>query len=277
MTQPIFLDGFVRPLIVSGLTAILTSCAAPQQVRQASPQIVHDYRVAKTEKSTAPSKSNPRHRVMADRYTVNATPANVPKVDVSPPVQPNNPDTVRNIILKSLEKRQAMVDAIATLNISEPPLCTKQLPPDTVKEAGVMALAYGFHVAEEDFQRDVRAAGIHKVESMGKNTGVRESICDWAQVMSALTHEMYKRVEEYKRRVGETGTAGRADSPGSTPHEFSTRPVADVCDTRGALQCQNQLKDCLKNCNANDNPTSCRQVCLGEFKACKASKGCGGS
>src|SRR5262249_32297288 len=131
MTQPLFLNGFVRLLIISGLAAILTGCAAPQQVRQASPQIVHDDRVAKTERSIAPNKSNPRHRNMTNRNTVNATPANVPKMDGSPPVQPNNSDTVRNIILKSLEKRPAMVNAIATLNISQPPLCTKQLPPDT--------------------------------------------------------------------------------------------------------------------------------------------------
>jgi hypothetical protein len=207
MTQPLFQDGFVRPLIISGLTAILTGCAAPQQVHQASPLILHDHRVAKTEKSIAANKSNLRHRSTTNRHTVNVTPTNVPKMDVSSPVQPNNnSDTVRNIILKSLEKRQTMVNAIATLSISEPPLCTKQLPPDTVEKAGVMALAYGFHVEDEDFQRDVRDAGIHRAQYMSKDGGVRESICAWAQVISALAHDMYKGAEEYKRRVGETGT-----------------------------------------------------------------------
>ena len=37
------------------------------------------------------------------------------------------------------------------------------------------------------------------------------------------------------------------------------------------------LKDCLKNCNTNDNPTSCRQICLSNFRSCKTSAGCGGT
>src|SRR5262245_29976334 len=110
MTHPLFQDGFVRPLIISGLAAILTGCAGPRQVYQASPQPSQDQRLARTEKSIAASKSNPRHRNLANRYTVNATPTNVPKIDVSSPVQPNNcSGIVRNLILTSLEKRQTMV------------------------------------------------------------------------------------------------------------------------------------------------------------------------
>ena len=197
----------MRPLIISGLVAILTGCAAPQQVHQASPQILHDHRVAKTEKSIAANKSNPRDRNTTNRHTVNATPTNVPKMDVSSPVQPNNnSDTVRKIILKSLEKRQTMVNAIATLGTSQTPLCTKQLPPDTLEKAGVMALAYGFHVEDEDFQRDVRDATIHRVQYMSKDEKVRETTCAWVEVIGALAHNMYKGAEEYKRRIGETGT-----------------------------------------------------------------------
>lgn len=73
-----------------------------------------------------------------------------------------------------------------------------------MEKAGVMALAYGFHVEDEDFQRDVRDAGINRAQYMGKDVAVRESICAWAQVMSALAHDMYKDADEYKRRVGET-------------------------------------------------------------------------
>lgn len=200
----------MRPLIISALAAILTGCAGatPQQVHQASPLILHDHPVAKTEKSIAAKKPNPRHRRKANPHTVNATPTSVPKMTVSSPVQPNNnSDTVRNIILRSLEKRQTMVNAIATLTISEPPLCTKQLPPDTMEKAGVMALIYGFHVEDEDFQRDARAAMVDVVDHMSKDRGVREGNCAWAQVVSALAHDMYKGAEEYQRRVVETGSA----------------------------------------------------------------------
>lgn len=96
-----------------------------------------------------------------------------------------------------------MVNVIAIMGISAPPLCTKQLPSDTMEKAGVMALAYGFHVEDEDFQRDVRDAGISRAQYMGKDVAVRESICGWAQVMSVLAHDMYKDADEYKRRVGE--------------------------------------------------------------------------
>jgi hypothetical protein len=72
-------------------------------------------------------------------------------------------------------------------------------------------------------------------------------------------------------------TIGRADSLESRSQDFSTRTIAAACDARGALQCQNLLKDCLKNCNTNDNPISCRDLCLGHFKRCKTSAGCGGS
>jgi hypothetical protein len=159
------------------MAAILTGCAAPQQVHQASPQILHDHRVAKTEKSIAANKSNPRHRNTTNRHPVNATPINVPKMDASSPVQPNNNfDNVRNIILKSLEKRPTMVNAIATLSISQTPLCTKQLPPDTLEKAGVMARAYGFHVEDEGFERDVRDATIHRVQYMSKDEKVRKHL-----------------------------------------------------------------------------------------------------
>jgi hypothetical protein len=194
----------VRLVIISGLAAILTGCATPQ-VHQASPRILREHRVAKTEKAIAESKSNPRHRSTTNRHTVNAAPFDVPKTDISSRVQPkNNSDTVRNIILKSLEKRQTMVNAIAILGISVPPLCTKQLPPDTVEKAGVMALVYGFHVEDEDFQREVRDAGINRAQYMSKDGAVRESTCAWAQVLGVLAHDMYKGADEYKRRVGET-------------------------------------------------------------------------
>ena len=64
-------------------------------------------------------------------------------------------------------------------------------------------------------------------------------------------------------------TTGRADSLGSVSQDFSTRTIAAACDARSALLCQNLLKDCLKNCNTNDNPTSCRKLCLGHFKLAK--------
>jgi hypothetical protein len=194
----------VRPVTISALAVILTGCAsaAPQQVRQGSPLILHGHPVTKTEKSIAAEK--PKRK--ANSHTVNAAPTGVPKMEVSSPVQANNnADTVRNIILKSLEKREAMVNALATLSISEPPLCTKQLPPDTAESAGVMARAYGFHVEKEDFQREVRDAGIDRVKYMSEDQKVRESICAWAQVISALAHDMYKGAEEHKRRVVETG------------------------------------------------------------------------
>jgi len=205
MTKPLFQHGFVRLPIISGLVAILTGCAVPQ-VHQASPRILHDYRVAKTGKSIAADKSNPRPRSTTNRHTANAAPTDVPKMDSSPVQLKNNSDTVRTIILKSLEKRQTMVNAIAILGISAPPLCTEQLPPDTVEKAGVMALAYGFHVEDDDFQRDVRDAGINRAQNMSKDGAVRESICAWAQVMSALAHDIYKGADEYKRRLGETAT-----------------------------------------------------------------------
>ena len=72
-------------------------------------------------------------------------------------------------------------------------------------------------------------------------------------------------------------TTGRADSLGSASRDFSTRTIAAACDARSAMLCQDLLKDCLKNCNTNDNPTSCRQLCLGNFKGCKTSAGCAGS
>ena len=59
--------------------------------------------------------------------------------------------------------------------------------------------------------------------------------------------------------------------------DFSTSTMAAACNTKSALLCQNLLKDCLKNCDANNNPASCRQACLGQFKGCKASAGCGGA
>ena len=99
-----------------------------------------------------------------------------------------------------------MVNAIATLGISQTPLCTKQLPPDTLDKAVVMALAYGFHVEDADFQRELRDATIYRVQYMSTDEKVRESTCAWAQIISALAHDMYKGAEEYKRRVGETGT-----------------------------------------------------------------------
>ena len=70
--------------------------------------------------------------------------------------------------------------------------------------------------------------------------------------------------------------AGRADSRES-PGDYSTSTVVAACDTNGALLCQNLLKDCLKSCNTSDNSKSCRQICLGQFRGCKASAGCGGS
>jgi hypothetical protein len=72
-------------------------------------------------------------------------------------------------------------------------------------------------------------------------------------------------------------TGGRTESLESVSQNFSPRTIAAACDTKSALQCQNLLKDCMKNCNTNDNPTICRQICLGQFKGCKTSAGCGGS
>ena len=71
-------------------------------------------------------------------------------------------------------------------------------------------------------------------------------------------------------------TTARADSLGSASRDFSVRTIAAACDAKGALQCQNLLKDCLKNCGTNDNQASCRQICLGHFRGCKSSAGCGG-
>jgi hypothetical protein len=54
----------------------------------------------------------------------------------------------------------------------------------------------------------------------------------------------------------------------------SNRIKVAVCDTKGALQCQSLLKDCLQNCKTNDNQSGCRQICLGHFRGCKNSAGC---
>ena len=72
-------------------------------------------------------------------------------------------------------------------------------------------------------------------------------------------------------------TGGWTESLGLESKDFTPRIIAAACDTRSAMLCQNLLKDCLKNCKTNDNPTSCRQICLGNFKSCKTSAGCGGS
>jgi hypothetical protein len=66
-------------------------------------------------------------------------------------------------------------------------------------------------------------------------------------------------------------------SLGSESRDFTPRVAAAACDTKGAAQCQQQLQGCMKNCNSNNNPTSCRQDCFGQFKGCKAGAGCGGT
>jgi hypothetical protein len=71
-------------------------------------------------------------------------------------------------------------------------------------------------------------------------------------------------------------TGGLTVSLGLESKDFTPRIVAAGCDTKGAAQCQQQLQGCMKNCNSNNNPTSCRQDCLGQFKGCKAGFGCGG-
>src|SRR5262245_58765647 len=101
MTQPLFQVGFVRPLVISGLAAILTGCAAPE-VHQESLRILHNHHVAKTEKLIVANKPN-RQRSTTNRHTVNAALTGLQKVDISSDDQPkNNSDTVRNVILKSL-------------------------------------------------------------------------------------------------------------------------------------------------------------------------------
>src|SRR5262245_34623974 len=67
-------------------------------------------------------------------------------------------------------------------------------------------------------------------------------------------------------------TAKQANWLEST-RDYSPRTIIAACNTRGASLCHNLLKDCLKNCNT----TNCRQVCVGQFRDCKASAGCGGS
>jgi hypothetical protein len=107
---------------------------------------------------------------------------------------------LKEMILKSLEKRQTMVNAIAALIISEPPICKKPLPPDTPEKAATLALVYGYQVDDPEFRRDVKAAWVELTDRMSKDQQIREGICAWAQAVSGLAHEVSEGLAEYKRR-----------------------------------------------------------------------------